>query len=47
MIEVSATPPTNFDLASAAHDAESQDLMIERITRHQKTLWMLRSFLKR
>ena len=35
------------DLASAAHDAESQDLMIERITRHQKTLWMLRSFLKR
>jgi starvation-inducible DNA-binding protein len=34
------------DLASTAHDAESQDLLIERITLHQKTIWMLRSFLK-
>jgi len=34
------------DLAGTAHDAESQDLMIERITLHQKTIWMLRSFLK-
>jgi starvation-inducible DNA-binding protein len=34
------------DLAGAAGDAESQDLMIERITLHQKTIWMLKSFLK-
>lgn len=34
------------DLAGKANDAESQDLMIGRITLHQKTTWMLRSFLK-
>ena len=34
------------DLAGAANDAESQDLMIERVTLHQKTIWMLKSFLK-
>lgn len=34
------------DLAGDANDPESQDLMIERITLHQKTVWMLRSFLK-
>ncbi len=34
------------DLAGAANDAESQDLMIGRITLHQKTIWMLKSFLK-
>lgn len=34
------------DLAGAANDAESQDLMIGRITMHQKTIWMLKSFLK-
>lgn len=34
------------DLAGKANDAESQDLMINRITVHQKTVWMLRSFLK-
>ena len=34
------------DLAGAVGDAESQDLMIGRITLHQKTIWMLRSFLK-
>jgi starvation-inducible DNA-binding protein len=34
------------DAAGAANDAESQDLMIGRITLHQKTLWMLRSYLK-
>ncbi len=34
------------DLAGEANDPESQDLMIGRITLHQKTLWMLRSFLK-
>ncbi len=34
------------DLAGEANDAESQDLMIGRITLHQKTIWMLKSFLK-
>jgi len=34
------------DQAGEAHDAESQDLMIGRITLHQKTIWMLKSFLK-
>ena len=34
------------DLAGAANDAESQDLMIARNTLHQKTIWMLKSFLK-
>jgi starvation-inducible DNA-binding protein len=34
------------DLAGEANDPESQDLMIERVTVHQKTVWMLRSFLK-
>lgn len=33
------------DVAGKAHDAESQDLMIGRITLHQKTIWMLKSFL--
>lgn len=34
------------DVAGQASDAESQDLMIGRITLHQKTIWMLKSFLK-
>lgn len=34
------------DVAGLANDAESQDLMIARVTLHQKTIWMLRSFLK-
>jgi starvation-inducible DNA-binding protein len=34
------------DLAGDANDPETQDLMIERITLHQKTIWMLKSFLK-
>ena len=34
------------DVADEAGDAESQDLMIGRITLHQKTIWMLKSFLK-
>ncbi len=34
------------DLAGEAGDAESQDLMIGRISLHQKTIWMLKSFLK-
>lgn len=34
------------DLAGELADAETQDLMIGRITVHQKTVWMLKSFLK-
>ena len=34
------------DLAGDVGDAESQDLRIGRVTLHQKTVWMLRSFLK-
>lgn len=34
------------DLAGEVNDPESQDLMIGRITLHQKTVWMLDSFLK-
>ena len=34
------------DLAGKANDPESQDLMTGRITLHQKTIWMLKSFLK-
>jgi starvation-inducible DNA-binding protein len=32
--------------AGQVNDLESQDLMIQRITHHEKTLWMLKSFLK-
>jgi starvation-inducible DNA-binding protein len=34
------------DLAGKLNDPESQDLMIGRITLHQKTAWMLNSCLK-
>lgn len=34
------------DLAGEVNDPETQDLMTERVTLHQKTIWMLRSFLK-
>ena len=33
-------------LAGDANDLETQDLMIKRLEWHQKTLWMLKSFLK-
>lgn len=33
------------DLAGEMNDPESQDLIIGRITLHQKTAWMLKSFL--
>jgi starvation-inducible DNA-binding protein len=33
------------NVAGKANDAESQDLMTGRITLHQKTIWMLKSFL--
>jgi starvation-inducible DNA-binding protein len=34
------------DLADEVGDPETEDLMIERITLHQKNIWMLKSFLK-
>jgi starvation-inducible DNA-binding protein len=34
------------DAAAAANDPETEDLMIGRITLHQKTVWMLKSYLK-
>ncbi len=34
------------DIAGDVNDPESEDLMIQRITTHEKALWMLRSFLK-
>lgn len=34
------------DLAGDLNDPETEDLMIGRITIHQKTIWMLASFLK-
>jgi starvation-inducible DNA-binding protein len=34
------------ETAGQVNDLESQDLMIGRITHHEKTLWMLKSFLK-
>jgi len=34
------------DAAEAAHDLETQDLAIKRIQYHDKTLWMLKSYLK-
>ena len=33
------------DLAGAANDAETEDLMIARIQVHEKTIWMLESYL--
>ena len=32
--------------AGGADDLETQDLMIKRIQWHEKTLWMLKSYLK-
>ncbi len=33
------------DMAAEADDSETEDLMIARIQLHQKTIWMLKSFL--
>ena len=33
------------DLAGESGDAETEDLMVSRITVHEKTVWMLKSFL--
>jgi starvation-inducible DNA-binding protein len=35
------------DLAGDSQDLQSQDLLIKRIQWHEKTLWMLKSYLKR
>ncbi len=32
--------------AQSSHDDESENLLVERITAHQKAIWMLRSVLK-
>lgn len=37
---------TARDLASEAGDSETEDLMIARIQVHEKTAWMLKSFLE-
>jgi starvation-inducible DNA-binding protein len=34
------------DLAGETSDLETQDLMIARLRWHEKTLWMLKSYLK-
>ena len=34
------------DLSGEASDLQTQDLMIKRLEWHQKTLWMLKSYLK-
>ena len=34
------------DLAGESSDLQTQDLMIKRLQWHQKTLWMLKSYLK-
>lgn len=34
------------DLAGETGDSETEDLMIHRVASHDKTLWMLKSFLK-
>lgn len=44
--QVVASAKALRDQAGAAEDLETQDLAIGRIQVHQKTLWMLRSFLK-
>lgn len=41
-----ADATTLRDAAGAASDLETQDLAIDRIQWHQKTVWMLKSYLK-
>lgn len=41
-----ADASTARDAAAAFNDPETEDLMVTRITLHQKTVWMLNSFLK-
>lgn len=44
--KVAADAAALRDAAGAANDQETQDLAIGRIQWHEKTMWMLRSFLK-
>lgn len=37
---------TTRDLASEVNDSESEDLAIARIQEHEKTIWMLKSYLE-
>lgn len=34
------------DISGAANDLQTQDLMIKRLEYHEKTLWMLKSYLR-
>ncbi|MES2709468.1 MAG: DNA starvation/stationary phase protection protein [Verrucomicrobiota bacterium] len=43
---VSASATATRDAAGAAGDLETQDICVKRIQTHEKTLWMLKSFLK-
>ena len=42
---VAATAKETLDIAEAAGDDVTVDMMVERITIHDKTAWMLRSTL--
>jgi starvation-inducible DNA-binding protein len=44
--QAAASAKTVRDAAEEAKDLETQDLAIGRLQTHQKTLWMLKSFLK-
>lgn len=44
--KVAADAAALRDASGAAHDQETQDIAIGRIQWHEKTIWMLRSFLK-
>ena len=43
---VVASAKATRDLAASSNDPETEDMMIARIQIHEKTLWMLRSFLQ-
>lgn len=43
---VIANANSTREAAGEANDLETQDLCIKRVQTHQKTLWMLKSFLK-
>ena len=38
--------PRLRDVAGELNDLQTQDLMIERLTWHEKTMWMLKATLK-
>jgi starvation-inducible DNA-binding protein len=37
----------SFDVAESAHDIASEDLLTQRIGHHEKTIWMLKSVIKK